>query len=108
MRPRRGLQYPYHINALLTVSEYCKHAGDVAMAGDFVGPSAPPHHLVCARHVVTGDRGAAERALFSAETAFHPLFSVATGLSRLHYTQRENRCKPAPPRTRAREKGHPV
>jgi len=33
----------------------------------------------------------AERALYSCEVAFHPLFSITTGLCRLPYRRRENR-----------------
>eukprot|EP00842_Homolaphlyctis_polyrhiza_P000033 jgi/Hompol1/102/HPOL_004118-RA len=60
--------YPYHIDSLLQLSEACKHNGDIAMASELI-----------------------ERALFSFERAFHPLFNVATGCCRLSYDRIENR-----------------
>lgn len=60
--------YPYHVDSLLTLSEVCKHQGDLAMAAEFV-----------------------ERALFSIERGLHPLFNIATGLCRLAFSRTENR-----------------
>ena len=94
-------QFPYHVDSLLTVAEYCKHGGDVSMAADFVGtlgrwgegvpwhPHASPDQATL--YTWRSRACAPERALYSFERAFHPLFTVTTGLCRLRYAQRENR-----------------
>lgn len=60
--------FPYHIDCLLQLSEVCRHSGDWSMGFEFL-----------------------ERALYSFEKAFHPLFNLSTGLSRLDYNVFENR-----------------
>lgn len=60
---------PYHINALLQLSETFKQNGDVSMATDFV-----------------------ERALYSFECSFHPHFNLSLSTCRLDYNVVE--CRP--------------
>lgn len=59
---------PYHIDSLLQLSDVCRIQEDQEMARDLI-----------------------ERALYSFECAFHPLFSLTSGLSRLDYLRPENR-----------------
>uniref|UniRef100_A0A3P9H7C4 Transcription factor 25 (basic helix-loop-helix) n=1 Tax=Oryzias latipes TaxID=8090 RepID=A0A3P9H7C4_ORYLA len=59
---------PYHIDSLLQLSDVCRIQEDQEMARDLI-----------------------ERALFSFECAFHPLFSLTSGSSRLDYLRPENR-----------------
>ncbi|XP_059211633.1 transcription factor 25 [Centropristis striata] len=59
---------PYHIDSLLQLSDVCRIQEDQEMARDLI-----------------------ERALYSFECAFHPLFSLTSGNSRLDYLRPENR-----------------
>ncbi|XP_069491664.1 ribosome quality control complex subunit TCF25 [Ambystoma mexicanum] len=59
---------PYHIDSLLQLSDVCRIQEDQEMARDFI-----------------------ERALFSLECAFHPVFSLTSGACRLDYRRTENR-----------------
>uniref|UniRef100_A0A7N6FM46 Transcription factor 25 (basic helix-loop-helix) n=1 Tax=Anabas testudineus TaxID=64144 RepID=A0A7N6FM46_ANATE len=59
---------PYHIDSLLQLSDVCRIQEDQEMAQDLI-----------------------ERALYSFECAFHPLFSLTSGTSRLDYLRPENR-----------------
>ncbi|KAM3625293.1 uncharacterized protein V6R79_009770 [Siganus canaliculatus] len=59
---------PYHIDSLLQLSDVCRIQEDQEMARDLV-----------------------ERALYSFQYAFHPLFSLTSGTSRLDYLRPENR-----------------
>ncbi|KAJ7986192.1 hypothetical protein DPEC_G00348230 [Dallia pectoralis] len=59
---------PYHIDCLLQLSDVCRIQEDQEMARDLI-----------------------ERALYSFECAFHPVFSLASGTSRLDYRRPENR-----------------
>uniref|UniRef100_UPI0037E74A28 ribosome quality control complex subunit TCF25 n=1 Tax=Semicossyphus pulcher TaxID=241346 RepID=UPI0037E74A28 len=59
---------PYHIDSLLQLSDVCRIQEDQEMARDLI-----------------------ERALYSFECAFHPLFSLTSGTSRLDYMRPENR-----------------
>lgn len=60
--------YPYHIDSMLTLSEYMMHSGNGAEAAAMI-----------------------ERALFSIERSFHPLFNVNSGTCRLPFRRAENR-----------------
>uniref|UniRef100_A0A3Q0R985 Transcription factor 25 (basic helix-loop-helix) n=1 Tax=Amphilophus citrinellus TaxID=61819 RepID=A0A3Q0R985_AMPCI len=57
---------PYHIDSLLQLSDVCRIQEDQEMARDLI------------------------RALYSFECAFHPLFSLTSGTSRLDYLRPEN------------------
>ncbi|XP_060039823.1 ribosome quality control complex subunit TCF25 isoform X2 [Erinaceus europaeus] len=59
---------PYHVDSLLQLSDACRFQEDQEMARDLV-----------------------ERALYSMECAFHPLFSLTSGICRLDYRRPENR-----------------
>ncbi|XP_006902929.1 PREDICTED: transcription factor 25 [Elephantulus edwardii] len=59
---------PYHVDSLLQLSDACRLQDDQEMARDLV-----------------------ERALYSLECAFHPLFSLTSGTCRLDYRRPENR-----------------
>eukprot|EP00127_Corallochytrium_limacisporum_P006044 Clim_evm12s217 gene=Clim_evmTU12s217 len=59
---------PYHADALITLSDICKHQGDIQMASDFI-----------------------ERALFAFERAFHPTINLADPDFRVDYAWLENR-----------------
>lgn len=59
---------PYHVDSLLQLSDACRFQDDQEMARDLV-----------------------ERALYSMECAFHPLFSLTSGACRLDYRRPENR-----------------
>ncbi|XP_034426510.1 transcription factor 25 [Hippoglossus hippoglossus] len=59
---------PYHIDSLLQLSDVCRIQEDQEMARDLI-----------------------ERALYSFECAFHPLFNLTSGTSRLDYLRPENR-----------------
>lgn len=61
-------EHPYHVDALIQLSDLCKLSEDLAMAAEFI-----------------------ERALFCLEYAFHPLFNIAQGNCRLDYRKQENR-----------------
>lgn len=61
-------EHPYHVDALIQLSDLCKLSEDLPMAAEFI-----------------------ERALFCLESAFHPLFNVAQGNCRLDYRRQENR-----------------
>lgn len=60
--------HPYHIDALIQLSNLCKLSEDLAMAAELI-----------------------ERALYYLEYAYHPLFNVAQGNCRLDYRRQENR-----------------
>jgi hypothetical protein len=64
-------RHPYHVDALLQLSEIAKHSGDWSAAGDFI-----------------------ERALYACERALHPQFSLTSGTVRLSYQRSENRYTP--------------
>ncbi|MCI4379501.1 hypothetical protein PGIGA_G00229110 [Pangasianodon gigas] len=59
---------PYHIDSLLQLSDVCRIQEDQETARDLI-----------------------ERALYSFECAFHPVFSLTSGTSRLDYRRAENR-----------------
>uniref|UniRef100_A0A4W4GH11 Transcription factor 25 (basic helix-loop-helix) n=1 Tax=Electrophorus electricus TaxID=8005 RepID=A0A4W4GH11_ELEEL len=59
---------PYHIDSLLQLSDVCRIQEDQETARDLI-----------------------ERALYSFECAFHPVFSLTSGTSRLDYCRPENR-----------------
>ncbi|XP_066156693.1 ribosome quality control complex subunit TCF25 [Euwallacea fornicatus] len=59
---------PYHVNALIQMSDLCKLSEDLAMAAELI-----------------------QRALYFQEFAFHPLFNIAQGHCRLDYRRQENR-----------------
>ncbi|XP_075045169.1 ribosome quality control complex subunit TCF25 [Mixophyes fleayi] len=59
---------PYHVDSLLQLSDVCRVQEDQEMARDLV-----------------------ERALYSLECAFHPVFSLTSGTCRLDYCRAENR-----------------
>ncbi|XP_052541896.1 transcription factor 25 isoform X1 [Tympanuchus pallidicinctus] len=59
---------PYHVDSLLQLSDVCRMQEDQEMARDLV-----------------------ERALYSLECAFHPVFSLTSGSCRLDYRRPENR-----------------
>lgn len=61
-------EHPYHIDALLQVSELCKLSEDLSMAAELI-----------------------ERALYALECAFHPMFNVLQGNCRMDYRRQENR-----------------
>ncbi|KAI4493123.1 hypothetical protein M0802_009673 [Mischocyttarus mexicanus] len=60
--------HTYHVDTLLQLAELCKLSEDLPMAVEFT-----------------------ERALYSLEYAFHPLFNVATARCRLDYRKQINR-----------------
>lgn len=59
---------PYHVDSLLQLSDVCRLQEDQEMARDLI-----------------------ERALYSLECAFHPVFSLTSGTCRLDYCRSENR-----------------
>ncbi|XP_061622084.1 transcription factor 25 [Phyllopteryx taeniolatus] len=59
---------PYHIDSLLQLSDVCRIQDDQEMARDLI-----------------------ERALYSFECAFHPVWSLTSGTCRLDYLRPENR-----------------
>ncbi|KAE8608554.1 hypothetical protein XENTR_v10011531 [Xenopus tropicalis] len=59
---------PYHVDSLLQLSDVCRLQEDQEMARDLI-----------------------DRALYSLECAFHPVFSLTSGTCRLDYRQPENR-----------------
>ncbi|GAA6093856.1 transcription factor 25 [Tachysurus ichikawai] len=59
---------PYHIDSLLQLSDVCRIQEDQEMARDLI-----------------------ERALYSFECVFHPMFSLTSGTSMLDYRRAENR-----------------
>ncbi|XP_056381955.1 transcription factor 25 isoform X2 [Hyla sarda] len=59
---------PYHVDSLLQLSDVCRLQEDQEMARDLI-----------------------ERALYSLECAFHPVFSLTSGTCRLDYCRPENR-----------------
>lgn len=59
---------PFHVDSMLQLSDICQMGEDTAMATELI-----------------------ERTLFSMEAAFHPLFNLAVGTSRLDYRRQENR-----------------
>ncbi|XP_051513292.1 transcription factor 25 isoform X1 [Myxocyprinus asiaticus] len=59
---------PYHIDSLLQLSDVCRMQEDQETARDLI-----------------------ERALYCFECAFHPVFSLTSGTSRLDYRRPENR-----------------
>lgn len=61
-------EHPYHIDALIQLSDLCRLSEDLATAAEVI-----------------------ERALYCLECAFHPLFNIATGNCRLDYRRQENR-----------------
>lgn len=60
--------HPYHVDALIQLSDLCRLSEDLAMAAELI-----------------------ERALYCLECAFHPSFSLASGNCRLDYRKQENR-----------------
>jgi len=60
--------HPYHIDALIQLSEIGRISDDIRMATELI-----------------------ERALYIMESAFHPSFNLAAGNCRLEYRQQENR-----------------
>nr|CAG4642723.1 EOG090X0BCY [Evadne anonyx] len=60
--------FPYHIDALIQLSEIGRISDDLQMATELI-----------------------ERALYIMESAFHPSFNLASGNCRLPYRQQENR-----------------
>ncbi|CAG9771067.1 unnamed protein product [Ceutorhynchus assimilis] len=61
-------EYPYHVNALIQLSDFCKLSEDLSTAAELI-----------------------ERALYSLEFSFHPMFNVTQGNCRLDYRRQENR-----------------
>ncbi|KAJ6657158.1 hypothetical protein lerEdw1_002747 [Lerista edwardsae] len=59
---------PHHVDSLLQLSDICRMQEDQEMAGDLI-----------------------ERALYTLECAFHPMFSLTSGACRLDYRRSENR-----------------
>ncbi|XP_063294657.1 ribosome quality control complex subunit TCF25 isoform X2 [Pelobates fuscus] len=59
---------PYHVDSLLQLSDVCRQQEDQEMARDII-----------------------ERALYSLECGFHPVFSLTSGTCRLDYCRPENR-----------------
>ncbi|NWW40448.1 TCF25 factor, partial [Panurus biarmicus] len=59
---------PYHVDSLLQLSDVCRMQEDQEMARDLI-----------------------ERALYSLECTFHPVFSLTSGTCRLDYRRPENR-----------------
>ncbi|KAM4612462.1 ribosome quality control complex subunit TCF25 isoform 2-T2 [Discoglossus pictus] len=59
---------PYHVDSLLQLSDVCRLQEDQEMARDLI-----------------------ERALYSLECGFHPVFSLTSGTCRLDYRRPENR-----------------
>uniref|UniRef100_A0A8C5R2B9 Transcription factor 25 n=1 Tax=Leptobrachium leishanense TaxID=445787 RepID=A0A8C5R2B9_9ANUR len=59
---------PYHVDSLLQLSDVCRLQDDQEMARDLI-----------------------ERALYSLECGFHPVFSLTSGTCRLDYSRPENR-----------------
>ncbi|CAG9805699.1 unnamed protein product [Chironomus riparius] len=59
---------PYHIDALIQLSELCKMSEDNSMAAELI-----------------------EHALYAYESAFHSMFNLTNGNSRLDYRRQENR-----------------
>uniref|UniRef100_A0A803VYF4 Transcription factor 25 n=1 Tax=Ficedula albicollis TaxID=59894 RepID=A0A803VYF4_FICAL len=62
---------PYHVDSLLQLSDVCRMQEDQEMARDLI-----------------------ERALYSLECAFHPVFSLTSGTCRLDYRRPENSLDP--------------
>lgn len=60
--------HPYHVDALIQLSDLCRLSEDLAMAAELI-----------------------ERALYCLEYSFHPLFNLAQGNCRLDYRRQENR-----------------
>lgn len=61
-------QQPYHVDALIQLSELCKMSEDHAMASELI-----------------------EHAIFALEGAFHSMFNLTSGNCRLDYRRQENR-----------------
>ena len=61
-------RHPFHIDAMLQLSEICQMGEDTQMATELV-----------------------ERALFALEATFHPMFNIAAGNCRLDYKHQTNR-----------------
>ena len=61
-------EHPFHIDAMLQLSDICKMGEDSARAAELI-----------------------ERTLYAMEAAFHPLFNLAVGTCRLDYKRQENR-----------------
>lgn len=70
--------FPYHIDSLLQLSEVCKANGDAAMGAELIGIFFALFNNL-------------ERALYSFEKTFHPMFNLSTGTSRLDFDRVENR-----------------
>ncbi|XP_049827911.1 transcription factor 25 isoform X1 [Schistocerca gregaria] len=60
--------HPYHVDALIQLSDLCKLSEDLQMAAELN-----------------------ERALYCLESAFHPTFNIITGNCHLDYRRQENR-----------------
>lgn len=61
-------QSPNHVDTMIQLSDIFKLSDDLQMAAELI-----------------------ERAIYSLESAFHPLFNVAKGNCRLDYKRQENR-----------------
>lgn len=61
-------EHPYHVDALIQLSDLCRLSEDLATAAEVI-----------------------ERALYCLKCAFHPLFFITIGKSRLDYKRQENR-----------------
>lgn len=61
-------EHPYHLDAIIQLSELCKLSEDLPMAAELI-----------------------ERALYCLEYAYHPLFNPTHGNCRLDYRRQENR-----------------
>ncbi|KAL0621681.1 Transcription factor 25 [Plecturocebus cupreus] len=80
---------PYHVDSLLQLSDACRFQEDQEMARDLVEEGL---WLLCVAVAPSpGVSVPAERALYSMECAFHPLFSLTSGACRLDYRRPENR-----------------
>ncbi|KAJ1334702.1 hypothetical protein BSLG_007857 [Batrachochytrium salamandrivorans] len=60
--------HPFNVDALLQFSEICKHNNEIVTAAEFV-----------------------ERAIYTFERSFHPLFKILAGTCKLSYDRVENR-----------------
>lgn len=61
-------EHPFHIDGMLQLSDICKMGEDSTRAAELI-----------------------ERTLYALEAAFHPLFNLAVGTSKLDYKRQENR-----------------
>ncbi|XP_072802977.1 ribosome quality control complex subunit TCF25 isoform X1 [Vicugna pacos] len=85
---------PYHVDSLLQLSDACRFQEDQEMARDLVEPALPwgtEDSAAAALADALPGVWPTERALYSMECAFHPLFSLTSGTCRLDYRRPENR-----------------